>query len=125
MQRLRQRFDERNGMDRECYRVLWARAATHDLVDLVAYLAADSPTDARKVARRLKTKASTLDVSPHRGRLVPELSGFGVRTFRELLVRPYRLLYRVSEDRVFVLALFDGRREIDEVLFERLVKDRT
>ncbi len=112
-------------MARRRYRVLWARAAAHDLVEIVAYLAADSPVDARRVARRLKTSASTLDVSPERGRLIPELSRFGIRAFRELLVGPYRLMYRVTGDHVFVLALFDGRREIDEVLFERLLKDRT
>jgi len=40
-------------------------------------------------------------------------------------VAPYRIMYRVAEDRVFVLAVFDGRREIEDVLFQRLLQNRT
>lgn len=81
--------------------------------------------NARRVARRLRSKACTLEVSPERGRLIPELQRFGIRAFRGLLVGPYRLMYRVTQDCVFVIAVFDGRRTIEEVLFQRLLKDPT
>ena len=106
------------------YLVVWARAAAHDLEELVAYIAADSPVKARKVLRKLRERAARLEVSPERGRIVPELAGLGIRTFRQLVVRPYRMMYRVDDDRVTVLAVFDGRRDIEEVLLERLVRVR-
>src|SRR5207249_1514034 len=36
--------------------------------------------------------------------------------------RLYRLIYRIGGDAVFVLALFDGRRELEDVLLDRLVR---
>jgi len=111
-------------MGRRRYRVIWARAASEDLADLVAFIAADSPINARRLLQRLRDKASALDVAPERGRIVPELGKFGIRAFREIIVRPYRLVYRLAEGRVSVVAVFDGRRDLEDVLLERLVRDR-
>ena len=107
------------------YQVIWAHAAAHDLAEIVEYIAADSAVNARNVLRKLEERAARLEVSPERGRVVPELAGLGIRTFRELVARPYRLMYRVEDNNVFVLAIFDGRRDIEEVLLERLVRVRT
>lgn len=111
-------------MGRRRHRVVWARAASEDLADLVAYIAADSPINARRLLQRLKEKSSALDVAPERGRIVPELGKFGIRAFREIIVRPYRLVYRLAEGRVYVVAVFDGRRDLEDILLERLVRDR-
>jgi len=39
-------------------------------------------------------------------------------------VAPYRLVYRVASRDVFVLALVDGRRDLEDILFERLLRER-
>ena len=54
--------------------------------------------------------------------MVPELAHFGMRTWRELVVRPYRLVYRIEGDTVTVLAVIDGRRDLEDVLLERLLR---
>jgi toxin ParE1/3/4 len=104
------------------YRVVWARSAVAELESVVEYIAVDSPVTAEKLLRRLRERAVRLEVSPRRGRIVPELAGLGIRTFHELVVRPYRLMYRIDNDLVTVLAVFDGRRDIEDVLLERLVR---
>ncbi len=45
-----------------------------------------------------------------------------MHTWRELLIEPYRLIYRIEGDTVTVLALFDGRRDLEDLLLERLVR---
>jgi toxin ParE1/3/4 len=45
-----------------------------------------------------------------------------MRSWREIVARPYRILYRVSGDTVTVLAAFDGRRDLEDVLLERLLR---
>jgi len=103
-------------------RVIWAEAAVRDLEDVVSFVAVDSPLNAERLLGRLSAKARSLETSAHRGRIVPELQRLGMRTWRELVVRPYRLVYRVAGEGVIVLALVDGRREIEDVLLERLVR---
>jgi len=103
-------------------RVIWAEAAVRDLEDIVSFVAIDSPLNAEHLLGRLSTKARSLETSSHRGRIVPELRRFGMRTWGELVVRPYRLVYRVAGEAVIVLALFDGRRELEDVLLDRLIR---
>jgi toxin ParE1/3/4 len=93
-----------------------------NLEELAAFVAADSPGNAERLLRRLWVSAEILRRSANRGRLVPELLRFGMRTWRELVVRPYRLVYRIGSDAVVVLAVFDGRRDLEDVLLDRLVR---
>lgn len=102
--------------------VVWAEPAATDLAELVAYLAMEAPLNARRVLDRIRNRASTLDTTPHRGRWVPELRALGVSDVRELVIKPYRLVYRISGKQVIVLAVLDGRRDLDDVLYERLIR---
>ena len=107
---------------RRRFRVLWAEVAVRDVEELVSYIAADSEAGAERALRRIETRAASLESSPNRGRVVPELAYFGMRTWRELVVRPYRIVYRIERDRVIVLAVLDGRRDLEDVLLERLLR---
>jgi toxin ParE1/3/4 len=71
---------------------------------------------------KLKQKASLPARFPERGRFVPELGRFAIRTYRELHVRPYRVLYRIAGRRVIVLGVFDGRRDLSELILRRLLR---
>ena len=104
------------------FRVVWAEAAARDLEEIVAFVAEDSPTSAERLLMALWAKAASLETVPKRGRYVPELSHFGMRSWREHVVRPYRIVYRVSGDTVTVLAAFDGRRDLEDLLLERLLR---
>ena len=104
------------------FRVVWAEAAARDLEELVAFVAQDSARNAERLLAKLRASAASLESVLARGRVVPELSRFGMRSWREIIVRPYRIVYRVSGDSVTVLALFDGRRDLEDLLLERLLR---
>ena len=61
---------------------------------------------AERVLQRIEARAATLESSPARGCVVPELTRFQMRTWRELMIRPYRLVYRIEGNTVTVLAVF-------------------
>ena len=107
---------------RKC-RVLWTEAATHDLVEIVSFVAWKAPANARRLLLRLRSRADSLERSPQRGRVVPELATVGTRAWRELIVKPYRIVYRISRDIVLVGAVIDGRRDLDDLLLERLTRN--
>jgi toxin ParE1/3/4 len=109
-------------VSRPPFRVLWTETAARDLEELVAFIATDSPGNAQRVLARLQERAAALEPHPARGRVVSELAPFGFRAWRELIVKPYRLIYRMEGDRVYVLAVLDGRRDLEDLLFRRLVR---
>jgi len=103
-------------------KVVWAEAARRDLNLIVSYLADRSPQAALATLKRLEASAKALAKLPDRGRVVPELARLHVREYRELIVPPYRLIYRVGGRDVLVLAVFDGRRSLEDVLLDRLIR---
>lgn len=104
------------------YSVLWTDTAQRDLESIVGYIAEDSLPNAMVVLDRLEARASALATNPERGRKVPELRSLDLHQYRELIAHPWRILYRIEEDRVLVVAVLDGRRELHSLLIDRLVR---
>jgi toxin ParE1/3/4 len=63
-----------------------------------------------------------LDRFPERARVVPELRELGVTVWRELILRPYRIMYRIEGSTVIVDLVIDARRDVIDVLFARLLR---
>ena len=61
-----------------------------------------------------------LSAFPRRGRVVPELKDIGVLDYREVFFKPYRILYFIETPHVYVIGIFDGRRDLEELLHRRL-----
>ena len=106
------------------FRVEWTEAASSDLEDIIRFIARDSPLNATKLYKRLRKRAETLRTLPARGRVVPELADLEITAYLELSVLPYRIIYRIEESKVFVHAVLDARRELRELLAERLLRSR-
>ncbi len=104
------------------YEVIWSNIAEKDLIDIVEYSSADSPSTALKSFKNIKQKASKLYSFPERGRVVPELRDQGIVQYRELIISPWRVIYRISEKSVYVLSVLDARQNIEDILFRRLTK---
>jgi addiction module RelE/StbE family toxin len=106
------------------YYVVWSNIAENDLKNIIEYIADDSPPNALKILKSIKQKASSLSTFPERGRMVPELRGQGILQYRELVISPWRILYRISEMNVFVLSVLDSRRNIEDILLKRLTNSK-
>jgi toxin ParE1/3/4 len=92
--------------------IFWSQDAQRDLDAIVDFIADDSPLDALHVFDRLVDQARKLEDFPERGRRIPELGARGRQSpLRELIVRPWRLVYAVHERHVMVIALVDSRRD--------------
>ena len=104
------------------YRVLLTRNAERDLEDLYDYVAqSTSPLRATQVVRKLQKEVLALALEPERGTWPTELLELGIRDFRQVSLKPYRLIYRVVERQVFVLVIADGRRDMRALLERRLL----
>lgn len=106
------------------YRVLWTQSAQQDLARIIGFIAKDSEANSKKLYKTVVHKAEKLWQLSLQGTIVPELMDFGVEFYRELIISPWRLVYKVETERVLVLAIFDGRRNVEDILFERLIYDR-
>ena len=104
------------------FKVTWAGPARFDLIEIASFIARDSPAAVLRAIRTIREKIAKLTVSPQRARLVPELSKQGISRFRELIIPPWRVLFRIEENEVFILMVVDSRRNLEDILFMRLLR---
>ena len=106
---------------KEAYIVRWSETAERDLKGIVEYIAKDSSSRAYEVLSNIKEKVSSLPSFPGRGRIVPELQDQGITQYRELIIVPWRIIYRISEAAVYVLSVLDSRQNVEDILLKRLI----
>ena len=104
--------------------VIWSETAERDLLAIVQYIADDSPSRAYEVFKEIKRKAASLRSFPERGRVVPELLEHGIIQYHEFIARPWRIIYRVSINDVYVLSVIDSRRSVEDILLRRLIDQK-
>jgi toxin ParE1/3/4 len=92
-------------------KIYWTRQAREDLRAIRAHIARDAPVTANAYVRKLLASVERLRQFPFSGEVVPEL---GREDLREVLQGNYRLIYRVSETRVDILAIYHGSRILDQ-----------
>jgi len=92
-------------------RLEWTEPALDDLEALRDHIAQDSPVNATRFIERLFDAAAKLPDQPRLGRKVPEADDTP-EEIRELIFRSYRILYRPLNDRVQVIAVVHGGRDL-------------
>ena len=93
------------------YQIRWSPEAVEDIEEITAYIHKDSPLYAQKVVEELISASRRLIQFPSRGRKVPELTS----THRECFVYSYRLIYRIEEQHVLIVAVIHGKRLLESV----------
>jgi len=104
------------------FAVLLTNDSARDLNELYDYIAVhDSPRKADYVLEQIEKTFSTLSEFPERGVYPKELLKLGIREYREIFFKPYRIIYRVMDKNVYVLLIVDGRRDMQSLLQRRLL----
>ena len=99
--------------------------AAHDLDELHGYISRhDTPGRADYVLAQLEKAFISISLaeSPERGAHPPELLHLGIREYREIFFKPYRMIYRIVDGTVYVLLVADGRRDMQALLQRRLLE---
>ena len=103
------------------YQVFLTDDAVYDLEDLYDYIEFhDVSEKADYVLDKIEETFLSLADNPERGAYPNELLAVGLREYREIYFSPYRIIYRISSQSVYVLVIADGRRDMQSLLERRL-----
>ena len=104
------------------HEVLLTEDAERDLEEIHSgLLERRSPEQAEKLLSEVLRIADSLSILPDRGSCPQELSWLGVREFKQVMLPPYRLIYRRFESRVVIVLIADGRQDMQSLLERRLL----
>jgi addiction module RelE/StbE family toxin len=107
----------------EQYTVNITATARKDLREIISYIGRNNPGTALKILGKIEARINSLDHFPYRGGYVPELLKRNIKDYRQLLESPWRIIYRIDDDIVNVLLIVDSRRNVQDILVERLIKE--
>ena len=104
------------------YQVLVTEDARRDVEEIHDHITRfDSPARADHLLDRLVEVAESLTTSPGRGSFPDELLTLGIREYRQVFFKPFRVIYRVSGRSVLIYSITDGRRDLHTLLARRLL----
>ena len=88
-------------------KVYWTQNAIEHMVNIYEYIALNSPTYAKRMADKITRRSEQIADHPFSGRKVPE---YDAEDIRELIEKPYRIIYRIKPDQIDVVAVIHGAR---------------
>ncbi len=104
----------------DVFDITWTRTAVRDLDEILEYIAAERGVDqALQLYETLRHSIGSQATMPRQFRSVPELHEVGLFECREIIERPYRLVFRIVHHEVVILAIIDSRRDLEELLVQR------
>lgn len=105
------------------FEVLLTEDAVADLNDIFTYISKhDSVDNAEYVLDEIEKKFVSLTELPERGVYPKELIVLGIRDYREIFFKPYRIIYRIIRTNVYIYLIADGRRDMQTLLQRRLLR---
>lgn len=105
------------------FEVILTESAAADLESIYDYICEkDGPLRAERVLDRIEKSFTSLGQLPNRGVHPRELLALGIREYREVFFKPYRIIYRVTDKCVYVYLISDGRRDMQTLLARRMLE---
>lgn len=105
------------------YEIFIIADAEEDLYEIFKYIATyDSIVNAENLISKLEEVCYSLESFSNRGHIPPELEQIGVLDYKEIHYKPYRIIYQVKETNIYIHCILDGRRELQQLLQERLLR---
>ncbi|MCD6525369.1 MAG: type II toxin-antitoxin system RelE/ParE family toxin [Desulfuromonas sp.] len=102
--------------------VMLTNDAAEDLEELYDYITRhDVEGKADYVLSQIEKALNSLSESPQHGSYPNELIVLGIREYREIFFKPYRIIYRVTDKTIYILLIVDGRRDMESLLQRRLL----
>ena len=96
------------------FQIIWSETASEDIKEIVRYIALDDPIAAANLADRILSRIEMAGNLPLSNRAVPEKND---KTVRESILKPYRLIYQVEDDRnaIHILRIWHASRGVPDL----------
>ena len=107
-------------MENEIKEVEVSPFAQDDLNEIIEYYSSLSQNYVESTISEFEENVMSLKQHPRSGRIIPELERQGITQYRELIQGYYRIIYKISKDKVTLLTIIDGRRNFEEIIIEKL-----
>ena len=106
----------------EKYTVKISQPARRDAAEIIRYISQNNPQAAENIKKRLQAKINSLNHFPYRGSYVPALLDRNLKEYRQITEPPWKIIYKVEDKTVRILAIIDSRRDLQDILIKKFLR---
>ncbi len=107
------------------FEILWTEDAAFDLEEIIKYINENSGNDiAENIFDRISFKVKKLQEFPKIGNKVPELQKIGINHIYQLISNPWKIYYKIVENKIVILTVIDGRRNLEDILYYKIINGK-
>ncbi len=104
------------------YSIIWSKDAGDELFEIVSYIKYRTGINAAKnIYSKIKTKIEKISDHPKSGKAVPELKDIGMNDIYQIIEGPWKIYYKIEGNKILVLSVLDGRRNMEEILYKKVI----
>ena len=104
------------------HKIIFSKFAENDLLEIIEYYNDINKSFAKNLFSSIEEKVQNLKNFPEQGKIVSELEKQNIIDYRELIEGNYRIIYTVQEDTIIIHTIIDSRRNLEDLLIQRLMR---
>lgn len=102
--------------------IIWSKDAGDELAEIISYIKHHAgKISAKKIYAKIIDAVEQISENAEGRRLSPLLKQFGINYVHQVNIHPWILFYKVEENRMEIISLIDGRRNIEEILYKKML----
>jgi len=104
------------------HEIIWSKDAGDELADIISYIKENTGRiTAEKIYTKIISKIKQASENPEGRRIAPLLREFGITYIHQLNINPWIVFYKAADDRMEIISIIDGRRNLEEILYKKII----
>ena len=104
------------------HKIVWSEDAGDELADIISFIKYNTgKITAEKIYSKIMNEVNRVSENPAGRRLAPLLRGFGINNIHQLNINPWIVYYKVENNRMEIISIIDGRRNLEEILYKKIM----
>ena len=103
-------------------RIIWSKDAGDELIEIISYIKYNTgKITAKKIHQKIINEIKRVSENAAGRRIAPLLMDLGVNHIHQLNINPWIIFYKAENDRMEILSIIDGRRNLEEILYKKMM----
>ena len=102
--------------------IIWSKDAGDEFAEIISYIKYNTgKITAEKIYKRIINEVERVSENPGGRRVSPLLKEFGIPYIHQLNINPWIIYYKTSENKMEIISIIDGRRNLEEILYKKMI----
>jgi toxin ParE1/3/4 len=105
--------------------IIWSKDAGDELAEIISYIKRNTgKITAEKIYSKIINEVKRVSGNAAGRRVAPLLKRFGITNIHQLNISPWVVFYKVEDNRMKIISIIDGRRNLEEILYEKMINGK-